>query len=129
MLDGRYVDDRINAYYATPPDRQDMNMHVSFGVARDMSSEPHALTMFLKEPVTLLGKERDRISVEIYSFDPSMAPAGQNGAQGAAGRPLQPLERAATRTARDTTRPSKRWPTRSSTCWNSASQASGSRSR
>ena len=77
MLDGRYVNERINAYYATPPDRQDMNLHVSFGVARDMSSEPHALTMFLKEPVTLLGKERDRISVENYSFDPHMAPPGK----------------------------------------------------
>ena len=36
-----------------------MNMHVSFGVDRDMSIEPHALCLFLKEPVTLLGKERD----------------------------------------------------------------------
>jgi phytoene dehydrogenase-like protein len=77
MLDGRYTDARIDAYYTTPPDRQDMNMHVSFGVARDMSAEPHALTYFFKEPVTLLGKERDRISVEVFSFDPSMAPAGK----------------------------------------------------
>lgn len=77
MLDGRYTDGKIDAYYATPPDRQDMNMHVSFGVARDMSGEPHALTFFLEEPVTLLDKERDRISVEIFNFDPSMAPAGK----------------------------------------------------
>ena len=77
MLDGQYVNDRLNAYYTTPPDRQDMNMHVSFGVARDMSAEPHALTYFLQEPVTLLGKERDRISVENYSFDPTLAPAGK----------------------------------------------------
>jgi phytoene dehydrogenase-like protein len=77
MLDGQYVDERINTYYATPPDRQDMSMHVSFGVARDMSAEPHALNFFLEEPVTLLGKERDRISVEVFSFDTSMAPAGK----------------------------------------------------
>jgi phytoene dehydrogenase-like protein len=77
MLDGRYTNERLDAYYTTPPDRQDMNLHVSFGVARDMSDEPHALNLFLKEPVTLLGKERDRISVENYSFDPTMAPAGK----------------------------------------------------
>jgi phytoene dehydrogenase-like protein len=77
MLGGRYVDARTQTYYANVPDRQDMNMHVSFGVDRDMSTEPHALCLFLQDPVTLLGKERDRISVEIYSFDPTMAPDGK----------------------------------------------------
>jgi phytoene dehydrogenase-like protein len=77
MLEGRYTNEKIDAYYAAPPDRQDMNLHVSLGVARDMSDEPHALTFFLREPVTLLGKERDRISVENYCFDPSMAPPGK----------------------------------------------------
>jgi phytoene dehydrogenase-like protein len=77
MLDGKYVDDRIRAYYDRVPDRQDMNFHVSLGVARDMSGEPHALTYFFGEPVTILGKERDRLSVEIPHFDPSMAPPGK----------------------------------------------------
>jgi len=77
MLGGRYLDDRTKVYYHNVPDRQDMNMHVSFGVNRDMSTEPHALCLFLEEPVTLLGKERDRISVEIYTFDPTMAPEGK----------------------------------------------------
>ena len=53
-------------------------MHVSFGVDRDMSDEPHALCLFLRQPVTLLGKERDRISVEVYSFDPTLAPEGRS---------------------------------------------------
>jgi phytoene dehydrogenase-like protein len=77
MLDGRYVDDRIQAYYDRAPDRQDMNFHVSLGVARDMSGEPHALTFFLREPVTILGREHDRLSVEIPHFDPSLAPPGK----------------------------------------------------
>jgi phytoene dehydrogenase-like protein len=77
MLGGRYVDARTEAYYANVPDRQDMNMHVSFGVDREMSAEPHALCLFLEEPVTLLSKERDRISVDVFSFDPSMAPEGK----------------------------------------------------
>jgi phytoene dehydrogenase-like protein len=77
LLGGRYVDDRTRAYYSNVPDRQDMNMHVSFGVNRDMSAEPHALCYFLEEPISLLGKERDRVNVEVYSFDPSMAPEGK----------------------------------------------------
>jgi phytoene dehydrogenase-like protein len=77
MLDGRYVDDQIRAYYDQVPDRQDMNFHVSLGVARDMSGEPHALTFFLEKPVNILGKERDRLSVEIPHFDPSFAPPGK----------------------------------------------------
>ena len=77
MLDSRYVDDRIRAISDQEPDRQEMNFHVSLGVARDMSDEPHALTFFLKEPVSILGKERDHLSVEISSFDPSLAPPGK----------------------------------------------------
>jgi len=77
MLGGRYVDARTQAYYANVPDRQDMNMHVSFGVDRNMSDEPHALCYFLEEPISLLGKERNRINVEVFSFDPSMAPEGK----------------------------------------------------
>jgi phytoene dehydrogenase-like protein len=77
MLGGRYTDARTKAYFENVPDRQDMNMHVSFGVERDMSDAPHALCLFLQEPVKLLGKDRDRISVEVYSFDPTMAPQGK----------------------------------------------------
>jgi len=78
MLDGEYADDRIRAHYAAPPDRQEMNFHISLGVARDMSREPHALTYFLEQPAMILGQERDRLSVEIYNFDPGMAPEGKS---------------------------------------------------
>jgi phytoene dehydrogenase-like protein len=77
MLGGRYNDARVEAYYANVPDRQDMNMHVCFGVDRDMSAEPHALCLLLDEPVELLGKARNHLSVEVYGFDPSMAPKGK----------------------------------------------------
>jgi phytoene dehydrogenase-like protein len=42
-----------------------------------MSHEPHALTYFLERPVTILGKEHDRLDVEIFNFDPTMAPEGK----------------------------------------------------
>jgi phytoene dehydrogenase-like protein len=42
-----------------------------------MRDEPCALTYFLREPVTILGKERDHLNLEIYHFDPSLAPEGK----------------------------------------------------
>jgi phytoene dehydrogenase-like protein len=77
MLDGKYVNDFIRGYFAEPDDRQDMNFHVSLGVSRDMEGEPNALTMFLERPVELLGRQRDRLNVEIFNFDRTLAPAGK----------------------------------------------------
>jgi phytoene dehydrogenase-like protein len=77
MLDGRYVDDRIRAYYDAAPDAVEMSLSVSLGVARDMAGEPHALTLFLEQPVTVMGQLHDRLDVEIFNFDPALAPAGK----------------------------------------------------
>jgi phytoene dehydrogenase-like protein len=77
MLDGRYVDDRIRAYYDAAPDAVEMSLSVSLGVARDMTGEPHALTLFLEQPVTVMGQPHDRLDVEIFNFDPALAPAGK----------------------------------------------------
>ncbi len=77
MLDGRYVDDRIRAYYAAAPGGNEMNFCVALGVARDMSAEPHALTCFLAQPAELLDSPHDRMDVEIFNFDPALAPAGK----------------------------------------------------
>ena len=46
MLSGEYADDRIRAYYKSPPDYCEMSLHVSYGVSRDMTGEPHSLTYF-----------------------------------------------------------------------------------
>jgi len=77
MLDSRYADARIRSYYDAAPDGNEMNFCVALGVARDMKDEPHALTLFLKQPVTLLGRPHERLSVEVYNWDPSLAPAGK----------------------------------------------------
>jgi hypothetical protein len=53
-----------------------MNFHVALGLDRDMRDEPTALTYFLRDPVTILGKERDHLNLEIYHFDPILAPEG-----------------------------------------------------
>jgi phytoene dehydrogenase-like protein len=77
MLGGRYADDAIRAYYAAAPARQEMSVQVSYGVARDLTREAHALTLFLPAPVTLCGETVERLDVENYAFEPSFAPAGK----------------------------------------------------
>ena len=77
MLEGRYVDERIRAYYDEAPDSMSMSLVVALGVARDMAGEPHALTYFLERPVVVMGKTHDRLNVEVFNFDPSLAPAGK----------------------------------------------------
>ena len=74
MLGGKYTNDLIRAYYSAYPKMLPFGLEVWFGVARDLSKEPHALVLFLKESITIENKERDRLDVEIFNFDPSFAP-------------------------------------------------------
>jgi phytoene dehydrogenase-like protein len=80
MLDGKYVNDEIRAYYAqTPsfPGLNKMNLQISLGVARDISNEPPAMSCLLEEPVTIADSNVDFLEVELFSYDPSLAPAGK----------------------------------------------------
>jgi phytoene dehydrogenase-like protein len=78
MLEGKYINDQIRAYYSEAPSSQEHGILVSLGVARDLSNEPHAVTYLLEQPVTIAGKARERLTVEHYCFDPTMAPAGKS---------------------------------------------------
>lgn len=77
MLGGRYTSRAIRQYYGSPVDEIGMGIHVSLGVDMDLSGEPHAIVHLLEKPVLVAGEERDRLAIEIFSFDPSMAPAGK----------------------------------------------------
>ncbi len=77
MLRGRYTNERVHAYYDKPVERQDMTVHVSFGVNRDLAREPHALVLFLDRPLKLMDSELDRLDVALSNHDPSMAPDGK----------------------------------------------------
>jgi phytoene dehydrogenase-like protein len=77
MLGDRYSSPAIRSYYSRPEDRIEMGIHVSLGVARDLSSLPHAIVLPLEEPVMIAGEERRRLYVEPFGFDPSLAPAGK----------------------------------------------------
>ncbi len=77
LLDGRYINDRIRAAYSTPVDEVGMGIHVSFGVARDLAGEPPALVLLLPQPVEIAGRTYERLGLELFGFDPSMAPPGK----------------------------------------------------
>jgi hypothetical protein len=78
MLGGRYTSPAIRSYYGAPEDRIEMGIHVSLGLARDLASAPHAIVLPLDEPVTIAGEARQRLYVEPFGFDPSLAPAGKS---------------------------------------------------
>ncbi len=81
LLGKQYISEQIRNYYETAPQRQDMALHVSLGVAREFSGEPHMLVLWLPEPVEIAGQLRDRLDVEIFNFAPEMAPQGKTALQ------------------------------------------------
>jgi phytoene dehydrogenase-like protein len=78
MLGGRYTSRAIRAYYAHPEDRIEMGIHVSLGLARDLSGEPHAIVLPLDQPVLIDEEMRHRLYVQVFGFDPSLAPPGKS---------------------------------------------------
>jgi len=52
-------------------------IQVFLGVNRDLSHEPSSMILLLGEPVALAGHECREVEIQLYGFDPSMAPAGK----------------------------------------------------
>ncbi len=78
LLDGKYVDERIQRQFSRPIDDQGMGVQVWFGLARDLSREPRALILFLEKPVRIGDREHDRLAVELFGYDATLAPAGKS---------------------------------------------------
>ncbi len=76
MLDGKYTTELIDAYYKTYPKTQYFGLEIWYGVNRSFTNEPHAMVLFLDQPLKVEDKERDRLDIEIFNFDPTIAPAG-----------------------------------------------------
>ncbi len=79
MLDGKYINDKIRGYYDQPLLFPPL-IYVGMGVARtfdDMPPSVAGLSYPLDEPVTIAGKEHKRLGVQIYNFDPTLAPEGK----------------------------------------------------
>jgi len=81
MLEGRYTTDLIRTFFANPPKQQEMALHVSLGVAREFSAEPHMLVLWLPEPIEIAGQPCDRLDIEFFNFAPETAPAGKTAVQ------------------------------------------------
>jgi phytoene dehydrogenase-like protein len=77
MLDGKYLNETINAYYKAYPKMQPFGLEVWYGIAMDLKGEPHSIVRFLNEPLTIEGKPRDRLDIEVFNFDPTIAPKGK----------------------------------------------------
>jgi phytoene dehydrogenase-like protein len=77
MLGGKYTTKTIDAYYRAYPKLQSFGLEVWYGVNMELPNEPHAIVRFLEHPITIEGIPRDRLDIEIFNFDPTMAPKGK----------------------------------------------------
>lgn len=76
LLDGKYTDAFIKEYYASAPDICAMNLQVSLGIKRPLKDLPRSMVFPLPQPVIIAGKEVRDLEVEVYNYDPALAPTG-----------------------------------------------------
>jgi phytoene dehydrogenase-like protein len=79
MLEGKYVDDKVRAYYGDLSIFQPL-IYIGLGVNRTFKDVPlsiSGLILELEKPVTIAGSECKSLSVRIHGFDPSLAPQGK----------------------------------------------------
>ncbi|UCB46692.1 MAG: NAD(P)/FAD-dependent oxidoreductase [Spirochaetota bacterium] len=79
MLNGKYINGKIRGYYDKLTLFSPL-IYVGLGVARSFEEIPHTVTGIdfpFDEPVVIGEKERSRLSVQFYAFDPTLAPAGK----------------------------------------------------
>jgi phytoene dehydrogenase-like protein len=80
MLDGAYLNARIEKRYATWPLFQPLLM-LSYGVARDLSAEPAFSVIVLERPLEVAGKAVDIIFLRIFGYSDRFAPPGKTVVQ------------------------------------------------
>lgn len=80
MLGGKYIDDKIRGYYAQPHLCPPL-VYVGLGVGRTFDDVPSSVAgtgFLLDKPITITGKKHQRMGVQIYNFDPTLAPEGKS---------------------------------------------------
>ncbi len=77
LLEGKYMNEKLEEYCKEPPDETNWAVHVFLGVNRDLSKEPSSLVMLLERPVTIAGHETQALEMQLYGFDRTMAPEGK----------------------------------------------------
>ena len=78
LLEKQALDSRTRSQFAMREDHMMMGLHVSLGVARELIDEPQALVLLQEAPVQLADQTLDRIPIELYGFDPTLAPEGNS---------------------------------------------------
>ena len=79
MLGGKYINDKIRGYYNQLPVWPPL-IHIALGVSRSFDELPHSvegISFPLDAPVTIDGQKFKRLTVQIYNFDSTLAPAGK----------------------------------------------------
>lgn len=79
MLGGRFIDDKINGYYQKLPIFSSL-VFVSIGVAhsfQDIDTTASVINFPLAAPITIGGRQLNRLTVRIHRFDPTLAPEGK----------------------------------------------------
>ncbi len=78
MLDGKYTNETIDKYYQAYEEEQEFGLQVFLGISRDLSHEPHAISLLLDKPVKLELKERDSLYLELFDSSTGVAPEGKS---------------------------------------------------
>lgn len=78
LLDGKYVDRKLEEIYQGGMTPSKSILQVSLGVAMDFSDLPPMINFPLAEPVWLGNLRHERLVLKYYCFDPSMAPKGKS---------------------------------------------------
>jgi phytoene dehydrogenase-like protein len=76
MLDGKFVNDKIKKYYSKSPLFPPL-LYVGLGVDRSFPPEPHEIIYKLDKPITIGNTTCDRMCLDIYSYDSTLAPPGK----------------------------------------------------
>lgn len=77
LLEGKYTTNAIEAYFKAYPKMQSFGLEVWYGVKMELKGEPHAIVCFLEKPITVEDVPRDRLDIEVFNFEPTMAPKGK----------------------------------------------------
>jgi len=77
LLGGKYTTSTIDAYLKAYPKMQSFGLEVWYGINMELKGEPHAIVCFLDMPITVEGVSRDKLDIEVFNFDPTMAPKGK----------------------------------------------------
>jgi len=78
MLDGKFTNKLIRSYYEAFDESQDFGLTVHMGLNRNLSTEPHAITLLLDKPLVIEGEERDSLYLELFTDETGLASEGKS---------------------------------------------------